>query len=421
LKRERGLSDVRAEQFVADLIRAAAPGAERTVWERSGTISVSQSPAAHDRIAALLAALRAHGHAELAVEVQIISGPKAVLNADGVDWQMIGAGGTGSASDHRAGSAEPRGTVRSVVERSLPAMLALIGEERARPLLEEAQSDSRTNVLQAPKVTLFNGQSARIEDSVQRPFVVGVVPGKGDKTAHKPRIAVVSEGMTIDLRPVARKDGSIELDFGLELAQIRDVETAEFPIGPGKKPIKVQVPEIHTWLLNTTVEMKAEQTLVLSIPKTGKGKKEQPPLCVLVKVTKLPAQPAAVTPQEAAKATAEPKEQARRRAPNKTICLRNQRLAAEVRSQEWRQVRGRAGGRPGAAREILDSRRGVSRRGCGGQEKGRPHPGRSRCRTGHDPTAHGRGASLAAHRARRRCAADARRIADRGPASRPEN
>ena len=301
LKRERGLSDVRAEQFVADLIRATAPGAERMAWERLGAISVSHSPTAHDRIAALLTTLRDHGHAELAVDVRIISGPKAVLDADSAEWRMIGASGTGSASDHAEGSAKRQGTVRSVVERSLPAMLALIGEKRARALLDEVQSDSRTNVLQAPKVTLFNGQSSRIEDRVQRPFVVGVEPAaKGGKTALKPRIEVISEGMTIDLRPVARKDGSIELDFGIELSHIRDVETAEFPTGPGKEPITVQVPELHTTLLNATAEMKAEQTLVLSVPKMGKGKKEQQAMCVLVKVTKLQSQPAVAAPAPAA-------------------------------------------------------------------------------------------------------------------------
>ena len=117
------------------------------------------------RIEALLATLRAHGHAELAVEVRIITGSQAVLNVDGVDWQMIGAGGTGSASDDRAGSAEPRGTVRSVVERSLPAMLALIGE-----ILTEAQKIARA--VEPGDVTLrVNPDVAKVLKSNQNAYL----------------------------------------------------------------------------------------------------------------------------------------------------------------------------------------------------------------------------------------------------------
>jgi general secretion pathway protein D len=34
--------------------------------------------------------------------------------------------------------------------------------------------------MQAPKVTLFNGQNAFISDTTQRPFVTSVVPVVGD-------------------------------------------------------------------------------------------------------------------------------------------------------------------------------------------------------------------------------------------------
>ena len=47
-------------------------------------------------------------------------------------------------------------------------------------LLQAAQGDQRSNVLQAPKVTLFNGQSASVSDTSQRPFVTSIIPVVGD-------------------------------------------------------------------------------------------------------------------------------------------------------------------------------------------------------------------------------------------------
>ena len=62
-------------------------------------------------------------------------------------------------------------------------------------LLQAAQGDHRTNVLQAPKVTLFNGQQAFVSDTSQRPFVTSVIPVVGDfAAAQQPVIVVLTEG-----------------------------------------------------------------------------------------------------------------------------------------------------------------------------------------------------------------------------------
>ena len=80
-----------------------------------------------------------------------------------------------------------------------------------------AQGDSRTNILQAPKVTLFNGQQATVRDQVQSPFVMSVIPVVGDfAAAQQPVIVVLSEGtfMTVP-GPSSRKtsDSSASRSF----------------------------------------------------------------------------------------------------------------------------------------------------------------------------------------------------------------
>ena len=296
LRQESEGSGESARILLTQLVRStsAAPWVDdksadgRWVGLEGGTLRVRQSAAGHERIEQQLAVLREHGYAEVSVEVLILSGPTAVIAAKGIDWRMIGSHEGKSPFAAEREEDMPQGAVRSVIEKHVPALIALVDRKQADELLAAAQGHAKTNVIQAPKVTLFNGQSARIEDSVQRPFVVGVKPVAGDGAAAlQPTVRVFSEGTTIRLRPVARKNGPVQLDFDLMLSSIKGVDTAEFPAGGGREPITVQVPEVATTRLSTTAHMKDEQALVLSLPKTAGSKKDAQPMCVVVKVRRL--------------------------------------------------------------------------------------------------------------------------------------
>ncbi|MFT5522861.1 MAG: general secretion pathway protein D [Pirellulaceae bacterium] len=74
-------------------------------------------------------------------------------------------------------------------------------------LLQASQGDTRSNVLQAPKVTLFNGQQAFVSDTAQRPFVTSVIPVVGDfAAAQQPVIVVLSEGTSLSVQAVVSAD-----------------------------------------------------------------------------------------------------------------------------------------------------------------------------------------------------------------------
>ena len=71
--------------------------------------------------------------------------------------------------------------------------------------MQAAQGDDRTNMLQAPKVTLFNGQQAFVSDTSQRPFVTSVIPVVGDfAAAQQPVIVVLNEGTSLRCRRSSR-------------------------------------------------------------------------------------------------------------------------------------------------------------------------------------------------------------------------
>ncbi|MFO0900408.1 MAG: hypothetical protein U0836_23485 [Pirellulales bacterium] len=73
--------------------------------------------------------------------------------------------------------------------------------------VQAAQGDTRTNVLQAPKVTLFNGQQASVNDTAQQPFVISVIPVVGDfAAAQQPVIVVLPEGTHLTVQAVVSPD-----------------------------------------------------------------------------------------------------------------------------------------------------------------------------------------------------------------------
>jgi general secretion pathway protein D len=73
--------------------------------------------------------------------------------------------------------------------------------------VQAAQGDTRSNVLQAPKVTLFNGQQAFVADAVSQPFVIGVIPVVGEfVAAQQPVIVVLNEGTMMTIQAVVSDD-----------------------------------------------------------------------------------------------------------------------------------------------------------------------------------------------------------------------
>ncbi|MEO2047161.1 MAG: hypothetical protein ABGX16_11370 [Pirellulales bacterium] len=84
---------------------------------------------------------------------------------------------------------------------------AILSDIEAYFVINAAQGDRRNNVLQAPKVTLFNGQQAIIVDSAFVPFVISVIPVVGEfAAAQQPVIVVLSEGTMMTVQAVVSEN-----------------------------------------------------------------------------------------------------------------------------------------------------------------------------------------------------------------------
>lgn len=107
---------------------------------------------------------------------------------------------------------------------------AILSDVEAYLFMEAAQSTERSNVLQAPKVTLFNGQQALVQDVTDTPFVVSVIPVVGDfAAALQPVIVVLSEGSFMTVQAVASEDRRyVRLTVVPFFSQIGDVTEFTF-------------------------------------------------------------------------------------------------------------------------------------------------------------------------------------------------
>jgi general secretion pathway protein D len=107
---------------------------------------------------------------------------------------------------------------------------AILSDIEAYFFIQAAQGDTRSNVLQAPKVTLFNGQQAYVSDTSQSPFVISVVPVVGDfAAAQQPVIVVLSEGTFMTVQAVVSNDRRfVRLTVVPFFSKIGDVKTFQF-------------------------------------------------------------------------------------------------------------------------------------------------------------------------------------------------
>jgi general secretion pathway protein D len=107
---------------------------------------------------------------------------------------------------------------------------AILSDIEAFFFIEAAQGDRRSNVLQAPKVTLFNGQTAFISDTSQSPFVISVIPVVGDfAAAQQPVIVILSEGTFLTVSAIVTADRRfVRLTVVPFFSQIGEVSTFTF-------------------------------------------------------------------------------------------------------------------------------------------------------------------------------------------------
>ena len=107
---------------------------------------------------------------------------------------------------------------------------AILSDIEAYFFIEAATGDRRSNVMQAPKVTLFNGQTSTVGDTSTTPFVMSVIPVVGDfAAAQQPVVVCLSEGTFLSVQAVISADRRfVRLTVVPVFSQIGAVHTFTF-------------------------------------------------------------------------------------------------------------------------------------------------------------------------------------------------
>ena len=231
-------------------------------FETNLSLVVSQTQEVHEQIVDLLEQLRRMQDLQVTIEVRFIRLSDSFFERIGVDFDFRIEDGSGLTQADLEATDRPRPSVtvgldattsNFTADLDIPFTqdsfsattpqfggfdaataatfgFAILSDIEAFFLITAAQGDSRSNILEAPKVTLFNGQLAFISDSTQRPFVISVIPVVGDfAAAQQPVIAVLSEGTNLSIQAVVSPDRRyVRLTVVPFFSQIGDVQEFTF-------------------------------------------------------------------------------------------------------------------------------------------------------------------------------------------------
>lgn len=208
-------------------------GGNSTMQPYAGNLSlvISTTSEIHDQIADLLESLRRLQNLQVTIEVRFISLADNFLEQIGVDFDFDLDDNVNDIPEDDSGNSVTIGIGQNnlptadfdisfnqdFIGAAVPAFggnatpatfgFAILSDIEAFFFLQAAQADNRTNVLQAPKVTLFDGQIASINDTSARPFVISVTPVVGDfAVAQQPVIIVLNEGTQMNVQAVVSDD-----------------------------------------------------------------------------------------------------------------------------------------------------------------------------------------------------------------------
>jgi type II secretory pathway component GspD/PulD (secretin) len=192
----------------------AAKGGEGTIdyFPLTMALAVNQPWDIQEKIAEVLASLRKMQDVEVAVEVRFLSVSEAVFKDLFINGELNKAADEptdcGKDSCDKATGEKP-GYIRGITpcKKSAPKGVAFLSDIQVFLLLEAIQADRHTNVMQAPKIAMPNGQPAEFVVEEQRAFVTGLdVSRKDDQLVFQPKTETFSTGLKMALQPVVSAD-----------------------------------------------------------------------------------------------------------------------------------------------------------------------------------------------------------------------
>lgn len=242
-------------------------GYEERVALEGVTLKVDAPLSMHAEIERNLRAWEQSGLAQICIETRFITDGRDIASALGISWQYLEARADDRDEVFSSESKDGVPVVRAnaAVSDYLPITVANLNADQANRFAEAAQRGKTANLLQAPKITLINGERASVFDCTQTPFVVGLQNvGNG---VQQPKIEVIDEGIKLNVCATQSHDATkVRLEARAELSEIIDGARMATMVLDGT-PSTIQLPRVKRCRIDVCSEVPdGESLLVGCIP-----------------------------------------------------------------------------------------------------------------------------------------------------------
>jgi len=317
--------DVIASDALVELIRA---NIEPSTWEddANNTITtignylvVRQSPNVHQKINQLLTDLRKSAGIMINIETRFLNVEDNFLQDIGVDFRGLdgsvdtantsasipnvllddygdfGSGGYGDPSNPAGigtgndagvyfddgGDGDMMGRLENLLDGQLgedgildnsggtTLQFTFLDDIALQAILRAVEKSSQSNIIEAPSVTVYNGQRAHLTAITNTAYVKDFDPEVAQASViAEPIIDVVQEGVILDVKPVVSSDRRfITMELRPTIAQLKreaDGSITSFTTGLGVgEAVVIELPQLEIKRLRTTVSMPDRSTLLL--------------------------------------------------------------------------------------------------------------------------------------------------------------
>ncbi|MFH1999714.1 MAG: hypothetical protein ABIK28_08540 [Planctomycetota bacterium] len=320
--------DVMASEELIQLIQdnivpSSWDNAENTINAIGNFLVVRQSRTVHDKINQLLNDLRASAGILVNVETRFIMVADNFLEDIGVDFRGLdgninddanplavvpnvllddfgdgsisGGYGYGSESDPSGigtgndagvyyddgGDGDLMGRLENLLDIQLgeddildnsggtTVQFTFLDDVKLEAILRAVSKSSTSNIIQAPSLSIYNGERANITVMKNISYVKDFEPEIAQSSViAEPIVAVAKDGIILDVRPVVSSDRRfITMELRPTIAQLKTDEKGQLPrfttgLGVGES-VTIELPELEVKRLRTTVTMPDGATLLL--------------------------------------------------------------------------------------------------------------------------------------------------------------
>jgi beta-lactamase regulating signal transducer with metallopeptidase domain/type II secretory pathway component GspD/PulD (secretin) len=284
-------------KLIQETVEPAAWGKIAQVRELSGQLIVTASKRMHESLVQLVTQLREGRAIQVMVETRFIAVDEGVLDALQPGLRETVAGELHAAKDPVPVIDDKPAAVRAT-PATAPAppparSAASLDATQVDQLLRAVQGSPNSKILSAPRMILFNGQSAYVLVANQRAYVAdyAIVKQPNGATKYDPQYGVVKSGIMLWAQATADAERkSVTLTLHPRLTHLAGLDEAPWDRSPPGEKLTIAHPKLLASELSTTMNIPDGTTLLLGGLKAYMGEpgskelgKDAMPVLLLVK------------------------------------------------------------------------------------------------------------------------------------------